>query len=183
MGNPLLKKKVARKLHRQFRNPASTKLNRLLADANVIDNELYQIIDHIYKNFEICQKFKKLKPKLIVGFPLVKRLNQTAVLDLKEWSSSSKTWFLQLIHHFTRFSAFCVVYTKRKETIIEKIIEVWISTFGCAIKFLVDNGGEFDNDNFISLRKNLNISICKTAYESPKSNGFIERHNYGTLLN
>ena len=78
------KDKVARKLHCQFSDPARTKLKRLLVDANVIDNELYLIIDHLYENFKICQKFKKLKPKLTVGFPLVKRFNQTVALDLKK---------------------------------------------------------------------------------------------------
>ena len=41
----------------------------------------------------------------------------------------------------------------------------------------MDNGGEFDNDHFISLCENLNIRICITAAESPWSNGLIERHN------
>ena len=105
------KEKVARKLHCQFSHPASTKLKGLLTDANVIDKELSEIIDPLDGNHEICQKFKKPKPKPIVGFPLAKHFNQTVALDFKEWSSSPKIWFLHLIDHFTRFSASCVVYT------------------------------------------------------------------------
>ena len=63
------------------------------------------------------------------------------------------------------------VYNKRKEKIIEKIFKIWISTFGCINKFLLDNGGEFDNEHSISLSKNLNIRICTTATESPWSKG------------
>ena len=69
---------------------------------------------------------------------------RSKTLNLKEWSLSPKIKFLHLIDHLARFSI-TVVYTKQKEKIIEKIFEVWISTFGCANKFLVDNGGEFDN--------------------------------------
>ena len=171
------KEKVARKLHCQFRHPASTKLKGLLTDADVIDKELSEIIDPLDGNHEICQKFKKPKPKPIVGFPLAKHFNQTVALDFKEWSSSPKIWFLHLIDHFTRFSASCVVYTKWKEKIIKNISKIWISTFGCAIKFLLDNGGEFDNDHFISRYENLNIHICTTTAESPCSNWLIERHH------
>ena len=44
-------------------------------------------------------------------------------------------------------------------------------------KFLVDNGGEFHNDEFRSLCEIVNIRICTTAGESPWSNGIVERHN------
>ena len=44
-------------------------------------------------------------------------------------------------------------------------------------KFLVDNGGEFNNEDFHSLCENVNICILTTAAESPWSNGLIERHN------
>ena len=53
----------------------------LLTDTNVTDKELYEIIDHLDKNCEICQQFKKPKPKPLVGFPLAKRFN--LALDLK----------------------------------------------------------------------------------------------------
>ena len=41
----------------------------------------------------------------------------------------------------------------------------------------MDDGGEFDNDHFISFCENLNLRICATAAESPWSNGLIEWHN------
>ena len=71
----------------------------------------FEIIDCLEENCEVCQKFKKPKPKPNVGFPLAKRFNQTVTLHLKEWSSSSKIWFLHLTDHFTCFSASCVVST------------------------------------------------------------------------
>ena len=43
--------------------------------------------------------------------------------------------------------------------------------------FLVDNGGEFNNNEFISFCENFNMNIKMTAAESPWSNGLVERHN------
>ena len=52
-----------------------------------------------------------------------------------------------------------------------------MSIFGSPKKFSVDNGGEFNNEDFCSLCENVNICILTTAVESPWTNGLIERHN------
>ena len=57
-----------------------------------------------------------------------------------------------------------------------KIFQIWISVFDSPKKFLVYNGGEFNNHEFISLCENVNIHICATAAEAPWSNGLLERH-------
>ena len=82
-----------------------------------------------------------------------------------------------MIDHLTRFSASCVIKSKRKETIVKKVFQIWISIFVSPKKFLLDNGGEFNNHKFISLCKNVDIHICTMAAEAPWSNGLVERHN------
>ena len=52
-----------------------------------------------------------------------------------------------------------------------------MSIFGSPKKFLVDNGGEFNNEDFRSLCENVNILILTTAAESTWCIGLIERHN------
>ena len=52
-----------------------------------------------------------------------------------------------------------------------------MSIFGSPKKFLVDNGREFDNEDFRSLCENVNICILTTAAESLWTNGLIEKHN------
>ena len=52
-----------------------------------------------------------------------------------------------------------------------------MSIFGSPKKFLVDNGGEFNNEDFRSLCENVNILILTTAAEWTWCNGLIERHN------
>ena len=70
----------------------------------------------------------------------------------------------------------CHIHQKKRRN-YQKIFQIWISIFGSAKTFLVDNGGEFDNDEFRSSCENVYIRICTTAAESPWSNGIVERHN------
>ena len=171
------KESVARKLHIQFSHPRSEKIKALLRDAEIDDKELEQHLDDLDISCEVCMKYKKPKPRPIVGLPMARNFNETVAMDLKQWSSSPNIWFLHLIDHATRYSVSCVIHSKKKEVIVRKLFEHWITTFGCAEKFLVDNGGEFCNDEFITFCENMNIRICTTAAESPWSNGLVERHN------
>ena len=169
------KKKIAKKLHRQFVHPPSYKIKDLLKNADVNDDEMNKCVDEISDSCEICVKYKKVKPKPIVGFPLAKEFNETVAMDLKHWSGN--TWLLHIIDHLTRFSASCVINSKRKEVIVKKVFQIWVAIFGHPQSFLVDNGGEFANEEFITFCENLNIYIKTTAAESPWSNGLVERHN------
>ena len=171
------KYKVALKLHGQFSHPHSDKIKALLRDAEIIDDELEKHLVDLDNLCNICIKYKKVKPRPCVGFPMARNFNETVAMDLKQWSSSPSIWFLHLIDHFSRYSASCVIRTKRKEEIVKKVFQHWISVFGHAKKFSVDNRGEFCNEEFITFCENLNIRICTTAAESPWSNGLVERHN------
>ena len=101
-------------MHRQFSHPSSDKLIPLLKDANINDKQLFGMVKNINGNCKVCQKYKKPKPKPIVSFPLAKTFTETVALDLKEWKSNLTVWFLHIIDHLTRFSASCVIKTKRK---------------------------------------------------------------------
>ena len=71
-----------------------------------------------------------------------------------------------MIDHVTRYSASCVVNSKKKELIVKKIFQYWIEIFGHPNKTLVDSGGEFNNTEFQTLCENFNIRICTTAADS-----------------
>ena len=66
-------------------------------------------------------------------------------MDLK-WFR--KMQLLHLIDHATRLSACAIIRSKKKEVVIKEIFRIWISIYGCPEKFLSDNGGEFNNDEF-----------------------------------
>ena len=70
-----------------------------------------------------------------------------------------------------------VIKSKRKEVILRELFKMRITIFGYPKKFLMDNGGEFHNDEFHDYCENLSITIKTTAAESSWSNGLIERHN------
>ena len=57
------------------------------------------------------------------------------------------------------------------------ILSNWISVNGAAEKFLSNNGGEFVNEEFLTLCEQFNIVVQTTATDSPWSNGLVERHN------
>ena len=138
-----------------------------------MDKDLEDFSDRLDDSCSICKKYRRPKPRPVVGFPMVKTFNETVGMDLKEeWSHSPKIWFLHFVDHGTCYSASCVIYTKEKKKLSKGSFR-----YGCAKKFLVDNGGEFDNDEFRFSCENVNIRICTTAVESPWSNAIVERHN------
>ena len=51
------------------------------------------------------------------------------------------------------------------------------SGFGPPKKVLVDNGGEFNNDEFMEAMCAFDVFICATGAESPWSNGMCERNH------
>ena len=103
-------------------------------------------------------------------------------MDLKQWSYQNKVWLIHIVDHLTRYSTSCVIQSKRKEVIVESIFKIRIAIFGSPKNFQVDNEGEFNNSEFISSCRNININIKTTAAESPWSNVLVERHN-GVLGN
>ena len=81
---------VALKLHRQFSHPHSERLLSLLLDCEINDEELKSHIKDLDEKCEICIKYKRTKPRPVVGFPLAKAFNETMAMDLTEWSHDKK---------------------------------------------------------------------------------------------
>ena len=177
-----IKKKVL-KLHKQFAHPPASKLSELVRNAGTGDPNVHKLIDEVSENCEICHRFKRRPPRPAVGFPLASQFNETVALDLK--SIGSNIIMLHMIDHLTRFSSACIIPNKRKETIVKALFEHWIRIFGCPVKFLSDNGGEFINKDVIDMAEKCNITLQTTAAESGWSNGLCEKHNgiLGNMVN
>ena len=125
---------------------------------------------------QLCQKHKRAPLRPVVGFPLSDRFNEVVCMDLKEFEHN-RTWILHIIDSATRYSAACIIKTKKKEVVVSRIFQVWISYLGAPKKFLTDNGGEFANQVLIEMNEKLGVETATTAGESPWSNGIVERHN------
>ena len=172
-------KQKALKLHKQFAHPLPEKLIRLIENSGVNDPKVANAIKDVSSQCDVCKRFKKRPLKPAVGFPLASQFNQTVAMDLKQFGDK---YMLHMVDHLSRYSAACIIDNKRKETIVNGIMEHWVRIFGSPNKFLSDNGGEFINKEFMDLAEKYNITIMTTAAESAWSNGLVERHN-GLLAN
>ena len=87
---------------------------------------------------------------------------------------------LHLVDHATRLSSTSLITSKDPEVIIKNIFKNWISIYGTAGSFLMENsplGGEFANQKFLDMCESMNITVKTTGAESPWSNGLVERDN------
>lgn len=165
---------IALKLHRQFAHPPPERLIKLIEKSNYVNHELNSKIKEISNNCEICRRYQKRSPRPVVGMPMASHFNEVVAMDIKFIKGQP---VLHLIDCLTRFSASAVTPNKKPETIISNIFRIWISIFGPPETFLSDNGGEFVNQQFISMGEAYNIRLRTTAAESPWSNGICERYN------
>ena len=167
--------KIILKLHKQFAHLAPDKLKKLLVSAGRGKNFL-DIVDQVSKNCEICQKFKRTRPRPVVCLPLASTFDETVAMDLKAYEGEG-AYFLVCVDFATRFCAASVIKDKRAETVVRSFIMSWITTFGAPAQILSDNGLEFNNDVMRCLGDNFDIKLLCTAAYSPWSNGVCERLN------
>ena len=83
-SNTTGKTNKANKLHRQFAHASKERLFQLLKNKGCDGKEFLQAIEKCCDACEFCQKYRRPKPKLIVGLPKVDRFNQFVIMDLKE---------------------------------------------------------------------------------------------------
>ena len=170
------KKKKAIKLHRQMCHASKDRLQRLLRNGGCKDREFLKLIETCCENCEFCRKYKKPFYRPVVGFPVAEHFNQVVCIDLKELEKG-KLWFLHMVDAATRYTAACIIHTKKKEEVVCRIFQLWIAYFGTPKKFHSDCGGEFCNDVFREMNEKLGIETSTTPGESPFSNGIVERNN------
>ena len=77
-------------------------------------------------------------------------------MDLKQFRT---VYILHMVDHATRYSAAAIISSKQKDVIIDKIFKYWIVIFGTPNLFLSNNEGEFNNELFREMGKQLNIIL------------------------
>ena len=168
------KRNLAVKLHRQFAHPSCNKLLQLVRKAGIKDALLEKEIRIVSENCVFCIRHKRVPPRPIVCLPLASSFNEAVAMDLKAWEGHT---FLVIVDVATRFCNATVVSNKLPSTIITGFFVCWIALFGAPQKVLIDNGGEFNNDDLRDLGDCFNIKILSTAAQAPFSNGICERLN------
>ena len=172
------------KLHRQFGHASEDKLLKLVKNSSIKDKEFLHLIGEVCNTCDICREYKAAPLKPIVSLPLAEKFNDVVCLDLKEYVHN-KVWILHMIDAATRYSQARLITSKKKEVIVSKIFEMWISSFGVPRTLMSDNGGEFVNNVYTEASQKLGIKMVMPPAESPFSNGIVERHNkiiYETMM-
>ena len=167
------------KLHRncivtQVGHPSQAKLQKLLKQVGVNNDQFFSILESISFSCEICAKYTGFNPRPVVGFSLAKEFNDIVAMDLKPYKS---VHFLHLIDLGTRYGNAVVIHSNGKEVIVKNIMLHLTAIFGAPVRFLLDNGGEFNNLDFQDMSENLKVEIAAKVAESLWSNGVVERHN------
>ena len=165
---------TVRSLHKKFIHPPAEKLKKLIKESGIDDKGILSAVDQISNECDTCKIFKSSPPRPSVSFPLASVFNEVVALDLK---FIDQEIILHMIDHATRYSQAAVIPNKKKQTVVQALLDNWIAIFGPPAKYLTDNGGEFVNDEMIQLAEKFNITLMTTAAESPWSNGLCERHN------
>ena len=86
------------------------------------------------------------------------------VINFKQRKNKLVIYMIDVVTKYTR-----AVFIKNntKETVVNKITESWLPLFGAADIFLMDDGGEFANDELRQLANNFRINIKQTVGSSP----------------
>ena len=161
-------------MHRQFGHPTSFRLITLIRKAGIEDRELEKEINSVSESCDVCCRFKKPVHRPVVCMPMAQKFNEVVSMDLKV---RKKCYFLVMVDMATRFCAATVIHNKLSSTVINALFKSWITIFGPPLKFLSDNGLEFNNSELRELGEAFNVKIMATAAESAWSNGTCERLN------
>ena len=149
-------------------------MNDLIVKSGCQDRALRKAVEKVSSECVTCCKFSKTAPRPVVSLPMASKFNETVSMDLKMYEGK---YFLVMVDLATRYCAASLIDNKKPMTVIRAIFLRWISIFGCARKFLTDNGGEFNNQEFQDMGEKFNIRVMCTSAESPFSNGVCERLN------
>ena len=174
------KAKAAKHLHRQYCHPPFEFLRKVLKSFDECDAEFLTLLKKCTTECLVCKRYKPTIPRPAVGNlfdPDKMKFNEVVSLDLKYRNGK---WILYMIDMVTRFTRATYVEDKTKETVVNKIIELWMPLFGAPRTFHMDNGGEFANDEMRELGNQFGIRIKHTPAYSPWSNGLNER-NHATV--
>ena len=174
------KQLAAERIHRQFCHLSYDSLKKILSvfDPVDVDEEFLALLKNHIDSCSVCKRFKPSIPRPCVGnlLPPEKMVfNEIVTIDLKQRKSR---WIMYMIDGVTRYTRACFLNDKKKETIVDSIIKIWLSIFGSANTFLMDNGGEFANDTMRELGNQYGITIKHTAAYAPWANGINERNHY-----
>ena len=165
------------KLHKQLGHCSAENLKKITKNANVQGENVNKVIDQVLADCDACARYKRTPSTPVVGLPMATKFNEVVALDLKQFTGING-YVIYMIDMFSRFCKARVIPNKRPETVVKAFTMEWIAAgMGPPGKILVDNGGEFANNELNDLSEQLNFEVCVTSAYSPWSNGLCERNH------
>ena len=165
------------KLHKQLGHCSAENLKKITKNANIQGENVNKVIDQVLKECDSCARYKRTPSTPVVGLPMATKFNEVVALDLKQFTGING-YVIYMVDMFSRFCKARVISNKKPETVIKAFTMEWIAAgMGPPGKILVDNGGEFANNELNDLSEQLNFEICVTSAYSPWSNGLCERNH------
>ena len=142
--------------------------------------EMREDVEVYLTKCDVCAKSKypTKKPKaplgsIPVGAPLDK-LSVDIVGPLPRTPRNNR-FFLTVTCNFTKWTEVYPIPDQTAETCAQKILDEFISRFGCVESIHSDQGGSFESDIFKQMCKLLEIKKTRTSARNPKGNGQCER--------
>ena len=126
------------KIHTQYGHALLDYMEKLILNANLLDNETSQLLKEVTDNCAACNNFKKPSARLIVALSKVDDFNQTLSFYLHELKHGLKLWYMHRLDDFTRYSAGAILTNKVAAG--KNFMKHWIAVFGPPKTVFSDNG-------------------------------------------
>ena len=86
-------------------------------------------------------------------------------------------YILSIIDHFTKWAVAVPLHDQRTETVVQALVDHWVTKFGVPMRIHSDRGLMFESEVFHSLCRLLRIHKTQTTPYRPQSDGTTERFN------
>ena len=149
-GECLTDFKAVRKIHERLNHKSKENLAHAYSNAELLTNELKDVIKKVVDQCKVCQKFRKSMPRPSTTLPKCNDFNQIVTLDLKQWGNKYILW---MVCSFTRFLKGVVIAAKDANIVVEAVMKHWNCNFGIpSIGYWSDNGCEFKNADMLEIK-------------------------------
>ena len=173
-----LRIKDLKKLHHYYGHTSCDKLLNFLQKTGKDTTAFKKELLEIEKSCESCIRTKRRKPRPRSAIPRADAPNQILTIDLKEWETKGKkTYIIYMIDMFSRLTAGAFVNNKHPETVVNCLLEHWITHYGKMRAIHSDIGGEISNSTMQDVANKLGVELTTTASYSPHQNGVNERNH------
>ena len=115
--------------------------------------------------YNVGVPFERIALDVAGSFPITKNGNR---------------YILVIADYFTKWTEAIALPNQEAETIVETLINIWVSRFGVPLELHSDQGRNFDSKIFQELCQSLGIHKTRTTALHPQSDGMVERFNRTT---